>query len=249
MRNYWILSAFLGLALGCNTVDSSTTDTAGMYADLRAVASGNGSTEVAAWLKLDEGSLDFIGLTGGDTLRAYMIHPVTGAETQATMVEGSFAGATWYTADFDIQDANTSFRVELDRTATSKVSALNSTTSIPTPFTLSTIPANTTSFSRTSATTLDVTWDPFNFTSADQLSYEVDGSCIQKRQESINWQTATSVQIANHFLQSLSGQETNSCEITVTITLTRNGSVDPAFGKGGEFLGSQAREIKLTANP
>src|SRR4051812_41614430 len=65
------LSLFAFLLVGCTTVESDNILTSGMYADLSARATGDGTTSVSATLFLGNPiNLDFVDLTGGDQLRA-----------------------------------------------------------------------------------------------------------------------------------------------------------------------------------
>ncbi|MBI5510755.1 MAG: hypothetical protein HY903_18500 [Deltaproteobacteria bacterium] len=249
MRNLLLVSSSLVILTACSSVESNVVDTAGMYANFAAVAGGTGTTEVMAELLLGENSLDFVKLEGGDMLRAYMIHPVTFAETEVMMSEYLFGGATWYKASFATQETNTGFRINFDRSASGKVSAPASSTTLPVPFVLSTSPTTTT-FSRSGTTAFNVYWDPYAFVTGDLLSYEVSGSCIQTSRGGINWQNGIdTLQLAQSFLLAAQGQETNTCNVTVKISLSRNGTVDRAFGKTGVFPGVQERTLSLSCTP
>jgi len=239
----------LGLMVGCSSTDSNVVDTAGVFAELEVNASGDGQSEVVATLHVGSaGSTNFLKLAGGDALRAFMIHATTGGETQATMDEHAFGGATWYNTTFSTQEADTGFRVEFDRGGTGKKSALSSTATLPTPFVLSS-KSGATTFSRTDTTEFLAIWDPFDFTSGDILTYNITGACIESSRGGIDWATDDSLQLAKGFLISQTGRDQDSCSINVELTLAREGTVDSAYGEGGTYTAKQTRTLSLTADP
>ena len=233
----------VGFSVGCTSVDSSAVDTSGIYADLSVDATGDGTSTV--WAFFHEGdatSTVFLALSGGDAAHAYM--EVLATEFDKDMIETSLFGATGYSADFDNASGEVSFRVKLDRSATGKVSAPSSVVTLPAPFSI-VAPASNTSFSRTTGT-ITIDWNPYN--SGELMSYEITGSCIQDQAAGISSDTGH-LQIGPNDILSLSGHESESCDIIVTIDRYRNGTVDPAYGHGGVFKATQERQINLHVTP
>jgi hypothetical protein len=248
----------IAMITGCSSVDSNNIDTAGLYADFQAVASGDNNTEVTAWIKQEPASLTFVALTGGDKLTAYMMETFATTETAKNMQEGTLGGATWYSAIFSQQAEDTQFRIGLDRAGTGKVSAPDNATTLPAPFTLDTLVGtaqtvsnSTTSFSRGDTVPIYVRWNPADFVLGDVLTYGVAGGCIHAESGTIDWYTTAtnSLQLAQSWLVSTDPVGNPNCAVTVTMTLTREGTVDSAFGQGGQFRGVQKREKTYTTTP
>jgi hypothetical protein len=241
------------LVAGCTSTDSNLVDTSDIYADFQAIAEGDGSTEVIATLRIGGAtSANYVDLEGGDVLRATRIHPTSGGESTETMTEHQLAGMTWYTATFPTQDEDTGFEIAFTREE--GISAPESSTTIPATFSLhceeSEIESACDTFSRSSDIPFDVVWEPYEFTTGDKLSYEITGSCIKTSPGIIDWGPPNyfaALQLTK-FLDD-SDTPTESCLITVTITLSRTGTVDRAFGEGGQFTGMQVRTLTINSTP
>ncbi len=241
-------SLALGILLGaCNSVDSDAIRTSGIWADFEVEADGDGQSEVTAVLRVGSiTSLDFVRLTGGDELSCTA--STTGYSSTKEMIESSAFGVTAYSSTFDNEVEGLNFKINFDRSATGTDSAPDSSTTLPAPFTLAqptlaNSTASITSFSRGSDT-IWLDWDPFG--ESDAMSYDIDGSCIQSQASGLSSDTGR-LEIPSGSILALSGQETQSCTVTIKIFRTRLGSVDSGFG-GGAFRAVQAREVTLTAN-
>jgi len=246
MRYRGLLMVGVVAAIGCESVDSTNIDTAGIYAELSVTATGDGTSLVDATLLLGQGSANFLDLEGGDKISAWMILPGSDSSMIANMAESHFGGATWYTATFQTQGEDTEFGVNLDRSSSGHVSAPESYVTLPAPFVLSTA-SGAASFSRADTEEFLVQWDPFAFAAGDVMTYEVTGSCIQTSTGGVG--SADSLQLAQGFLLPYTNRESDSCPVTVTLQLTRSGVVDPAYGKGGYFRGIQERSMTLQCLP
>lgn len=249
------------IAVGCSSTESTFIDTAGMYANFEVEAVGDGTTDVRASLRQNGvHSTTFVDLEGGDLLRAVSVNPSTSVENEKIMAENQIFGATWYTANFPIDDKDTEFRIRYERAE--KVSALNSVASIPVPLEplkWTTDPNAATPpddgpdpFSRSSTTPYYIVWEPFDapfFELGDELSYQVTGTCIQTYQGNIDWEGGADVLQLTRQLTDADPPNNGTCDITVTITLARtNGTVDGAFA-GGIYIAKQTRTLILTAQP
>lgn len=146
---------------------SSTIETNEMTARFIARADGTGATELFAEL-LIPGDLipENVNVSGGDRLIAKRIDPNTLEEREKLMIEHSDFD-TNYGAGFRIDDKQTGFEIAFDRSASGRVSANDSSVTLPSPFALDWVsdPVAMTpapqSFSRSSATPYFVVWDPF----------------------------------------------------------------------------------------
>lgn len=247
MRLFLVSTALmlLGSSVACTSVDSEFYSTSGIYAALSAKADGSDSTIVSATFNEGGPGLTFLELTGGDEVNAHMS---SGAESaDKPMQKKGGLGVTYYEAEFYIDSAGSSFRIDLDCSATGNASAPNSTATLPEPFDLTTSPASLTTFSRANDD-----WSLFWTTQigSDPQGYEIEGDCVQS-------QSAGMVADYDAFdfgpsyvsILPLSGQENVTCDVTFRIYRTRAGSVDPAFGKGGVYEGTQVRELVIQSTP
>lgn len=221
---------------GCNSVDSDNILTSGMYADIRATSDGTGVTIVRATLYLEgPGSLDFIELEGGDVLTAY----APDGDSQI-MRESQFLGITNYSADFDIDDGGSEFIVELSRTV--DVGAPDSRAYLPEQFDI--LPPAETTYSRAEDDII-IDWDPFD--SPDDVDLEISGTCIETELIAIDGDPGTYTIPAGTLIK-LEGQMVeDACDITVTVTKSTPGDLDPNYGFGGEIYGHQVRTLGLSS--
>lgn len=216
----------------CETVDSSGVKTSGLYADLEAEATGDGRTRLKASLKLGQGSLTFLELAEGDTLIA------SSGGTDRTMSRTSLFGATWYQADFSGDAADTAFNIALQRTA--DTSAPSSTVTLPPPFTVA---AASTEASR-SGGLLRVTWQPTGTGNGPRLS--ASGSCIESLSEIALDDTGV---VDLPPFRARQDENNTTCPVTITLERRREGSVDPAYGKGGAFVAKVSRKLTVSSTP
>lgn len=75
---------------------------------------------------------------------------------------------------------------------------------------------------------------------ADDLDYRVEGDCIFSRSGEV-----TNGRIPASAIRTTSRGEDDNCQVTVTLTSTAQGSVDPNFGKGGKFVAIQERKVSF----
>lgn len=234
MRTMKLLaSTLIVLACGCGTTDSSSLLTKGMSAEISAATHGDGTTLVSA--SLYDGypeQLIFVDLAPGDQLVA------TAGGTSMTLDKTQLLTLIAYTATFQTGNEGDEFKVDFQRTVDG--GAPNSTVTLPAPFTLGTAP---TSASR--AQDLTLTWSPSG--STDQMAWEANGDCIQTTSGSIPADTGTFTIPANTFV--LPQGAAQQCQVSLTVLRKRAGSLDPAFGKGGDIIGEQERTAMFTSTP
>jgi hypothetical protein len=240
---------------------STEVRTAWMTVSFSARSKGTSGTDIRADFSAPSEGLFYAGvnLNGGDRLIAKRIRPVSLEERTRGMFEhDQFFFCCTYGVGFPGDDKDTVFEIALDRSATEEVSANDSSVSLPAPFELDWVvdPVAMTEapepFSRSSPTPYFVTWDPFDapdFEPGDALRYEVTGSCIKTLQGVLDWQGGEDVLQLTEVLEDRDPPDDGkSCTIRVELTLSRTGTIDPAFA-GGSFVGEQVRVLKLKSTP
>jgi len=237
------LALLLAAGTGCTSSQSKDIATDALYASMSVTADGSGQSVATAALQVGgPTSTDFLDLSPGDTLVA----TEDGTDPQ-TMTREDLLGAVFYQSTFGIDSAGTLFQIAFDRTATSSmpnpVSAPDSHVSMPAPFDM-TVVSSAGSFSRASDP-IDITWTGSG--QSDPMSYQVYGSCINTTGQNIS--DTGSVAIPAGTIQAQNGQGADNCQITITLSRSRSGTVDPAYGKGGAITASQSRTVQVLSTP
>ena len=232
-----LLSALLVLTLGaCSNVASTNIKTAGIEAHLVVAADGTGKTKATAALNVDTSAVDFVKLSDGDSLVAK-----TGSQSQ-TLTESELLGAVSYAATFDGADAEgTAYTVSLNRAT--ETSAPSSTVTLPAPFSI-TAPAPAASFSRANDD-LAVTYASAG--THDSMSWSITGDCILNQSKVLDADTG-SFTVAKASIKTPSSTTTENCQVTLTVSRTQVGTLDPAY-QGGSILGVQTRTLTFTSTP
>jgi hypothetical protein len=232
-----VLVATVALLAGCSQVDSSAVRTSGMYADLSIESDGSGGSLARASLKVGgDSSNTYINLTSGDSLVTRV------GTTNYPMVRQEALGVVWYQAIPPVDTANTVFRISLLRQDDAGAPA--SDVALPAPFSI-TAPAPGTAFSRTSQPIV-VTWNGSG--APDALTWQVTGDCIVSQFGNQVSDTGT-LTIPAGALQPRANQGATSCTAQIRFYRTRAGSVDPAYGEGGELRARQTRFISILSTP
>ncbi len=236
MKNRIQCVALVGLAIavvGCSDVQSESLLTSGMSAHITASASGDGNTTVSAVLRAG-GALSnvYVELTGDDALTAQR------GEEEKPLVRQSLGAFHEYTTDFTGDEPGVDHVVSLVRSVDD--GAPSSVMALPDAFEISG-PAE---FSR--AADLTFTWTPAE--SADAMSVYVDGTCIFGYGETIIGDPGTWT-IPAGTIDALEDDPDASCNVTVKVSRTRAGQLDPGFGEGGVAEGVQRREFGVTSAP
>jgi hypothetical protein len=222
---------------GCSQVDSDAVRTSGIYADLSIEADGSGGSLTRASLKVGgNNSNTFINLSSGDSLVTRV------GSTSYPMVRQEALGVVWYQAVPPVDTANTAFRVSFLRN--DDVSAPNSDVTLPAPFTI-TAPAPGSVFSRTSQAVV-ITWSGSG--AADPLTWQVTGDCIVSQYGNQVSDVGT-LTIPAGAIQPRANQGATNCTAQIRFHRTRAGSVDPAYGEGGELHARQTRFISILSTP
>lgn len=241
-----------------NVVESPGFPTDHMHAVFRARSTEAGETRVTSELRiLSTGpiiSYSIVDLDGGDQLIAAGVDPGTLEETERVLTAGAFGPPnTIYGARFGGGDKDQPFEIVFDRSATGQASAGPTSTTLPSPFELDWVedPVAMTPaprpFSRSSATSYYVVWDPFDapdFEPGDELLFVVTGKCIAPYWGVLDWEGGEDTLELTGVLQGVSNANGGRCKVRVEITLRRTGIADVAY-EGGSFYGEQVRVLEL----
>jgi hypothetical protein len=233
--------SFALASAACTDLKSADLRTAGMSAYMTVQADGSGQTQVSTKLYVDNNSTDYVTLSSGDSLVASV------AGHSETMTESNILGIVSYAASFSGQDGSgAAYTVALHRGAMD-VSAPNSTCSLPMAYTIG-APATGSTFSRANDA-MTVNYGPGS--SGDAVNYSLSGSCIMGSGNVGVSGDPGSFTLARGSILAVPNQppSQSSCEVTLTITRTRAGTVDPAYGSGGQMNCVQTRSATFTSTP
>jgi hypothetical protein len=228
------LWATLMLALGAvacsEDVDSTDVKTSGVYAEMSVVATGNGQSKLTVDLRVGGVSSNtHLDVKGTDSLTA-----TDGTTTKTLSQSGNV-----YTATFDVEAAGTQFTVNFNRP--DDKSAPNSSVTLPAPFAVAGLVANST-VSRAQGFT--ATWTA----STDPMRWTLDGDCIFPDSDSMS-ADAGQIAITPSNFDVTSGNEQTTCPAKFCLERTRTGTIDPAFGEGGVITATQQRCVNFSSAP
>lgn len=232
----FLMTAALIASAGCSSVKSEDVYTDALYANLTAISDGDGTRAEAVLRVGGAASTTYVQLTGGDTIT------VTGGAESSEMTETNLGNLYGYVADLAVQDEDTEFLFDLERTLDD--GAPNSTCTLPAPLEILS-PADGDSTSR-GAASLTVTWDPSG--ENDDLLVSVSGDCFSNVEESVAGDPGTYT-FEPGTLESFEGSEDETCSGTVTVLRKRAGTLDPGYGEGGEIYCGQQRTVDITVAP
>jgi hypothetical protein len=121
---------------------------------------------------------------------------------------------------------------------------------MPQPFSI-TAPTGTPEFSR-SEDDIVITWEPSGSTDQMRIWVDdtIDGSrnCVRAHTQTLAGDTG-SYTIAAGTIKGRENREDETCATTITVIRRRNGSLDPAYGEGGEAFARHYRTVQITSTP
>ena len=224
------------LASGCAKTDSSDLLTSGIYAAIVAEANGDGTTDVQATLYVGNPiNFNFVELTGDDVLVASF-----GAQ-EKEMTEAQLLNVVSHHASFNSDNEGDQFQVSLDRSVDR--GAPNSFAVLPPKFTLD--PLASTTASR--AANLTLRWSPIDANS--QIRWQVEGDCIELEAQTETSDEGTVTIEANRLRKRMGEGVPDECQMTIEVTRSKAGQLDPGYGKGGVIEGTQVRTLIVTTTP
>jgi hypothetical protein len=222
----------------CTKVESSSIKTSGMSAALEVSANGDGTAVASAQLFVDDSLTDRVDLSSGDTLVAS-----SGIASQ-TMQRSNVLNVVSYQATFQgLDTGGATFTIALRRA--SDTSAPNSTCTMPAPFAIS-APAGSTSSSR--GADLAVAYGPGG--TGDSMTWQATGDCIKSTGTQYLTGDPGAFTIAKGTLVPVDAQHASmSCPVSIVVYRTRKGTLDPAYGHGGNIFAQQTRSVAFTSTP
>jgi len=233
MRKLLGVAVLLAVQVACADVDSQDILTNAMYANLSITADGSGDSEAVAALRVGgANSTTYVELSDGDTLTAQ-----AGDGEPDVMTEAELFEYHAYHAVLPTDDPALDYTISFVRTVDE--GALGSILHLPDPFEMDEV-------SDEIPRSQDV---PLNWTPADaglDMTVVTSGTCVEAYSGEV---PPADGAFDIPALVPLEGEETNSCEVTVTLRLIEEGSLDPHFGEGGQALGYQVRSVNFLSTP
>ncbi|MBI5497934.1 MAG: hypothetical protein HY904_23225 [Deltaproteobacteria bacterium] len=236
-----VLAGLFALSLGsaCTTEVSDDIATRDMDAKIVVTHKGGATADVSVTLRKADTAATFIDLANSDKLEA-----THSAETHE-LTRTSLLGFITYATTFSAQPADAAaFVVSFTRTG-SFPSAPSSSAELPVPFTLGAINDHGAQGLSRAAEDLVLTWT--SDISADTLELLVAGTCFDNYTRTLDPQTLGTT-VTRGTLRKASGDQTETCDATVTLTRSRPGTLDPAFG-GGSVRAEQVRAATFKSAP
>ncbi|MCB9758223.1 MAG: hypothetical protein H6741_13895 [Alphaproteobacteria bacterium] len=235
-RHTLAAALILPTLVACESVESESVLTSGVYADLHAVSNGDATRATATLRTGGATSNTFLQLTGDDNLSV----SVDGGEAEK-MNEQNLGDIYSYTADFDAVNAGAEYVFAFNRLVDE--GAPSSVAVLPEPFSV-TEPAEDAVISR-GAEAITVSWDGGT---DDAMLVKVSADCIYDHEVVVEGDPGTIV-IEAGTLESPDGSADQACDATVTVSRRRTGSLDAGYGEGGLIYGAQDRGVKIRIDP
>ncbi len=234
---YLGLAVFVTLAaIACGeTVDSSSVDTDGVYAEFSATGTGDNTTDIQAGLKTGgPNSNTFLELNDGDELNFF----VNDDEYEPNL--SNIGGGAHYLRTIDGNGGGTNIRIAFSREE--KQSARDSEVELPNPFVIES-PSSGESFSRENDS---VEIQLSNSQSGPEMVARLQGDCLDESvTETFSGDTVT---ISASAIASDEEDPDAECTVDIEVDRTREGTVDNEFS-GGEFEGVQRRTASFESVP
>ncbi len=233
-RNALASLCLIGLStLGCSkeTTSSSNIKTGGIAALIDVYADTDTTATVHVELRVGGSSSNtYVDLEGSDTLTA----TVAGKTKTLGVVDTGI-----YEANFSGVEGGTEFQVTLDRP--DDETAMDNSGTLPDPFTLD---DPTPDLSRMTDD-LEVTWAPAE--TGDPMRLDFDGDCIFPYGHAAS--DTGSYVVDKATLDSTGGDKPKTCDVTVDVQRSREGTADSLFDPESWFKLHQRRSASFTSNP
>jgi len=234
--SYVALGGSVCALVACTKVNSADLKTHGMSQQVSVTATGNGKSHVDAALFVDNNVTDRVKLSAGDTLS------VKAGDQSASLQEQNVLSVLSYVADVNIDAPDTSFVISFTRA--NDTSAPNTNVTMPQGFTI-TAPAGTPS---RASDDVVITYAPSG--TSDKMTWAATGGdCGVPITENAIAGDPGTITIPKGSLKPDANHTTANCSITIEIRRTRTGSIDPAFGYGGNVYARQTRTTNISSAP
>jgi hypothetical protein len=227
--------ALLALPGCAESVESENVFTDGVYAELRASATANGTLMRAILVVGGSDSNTYLELTGGDSLSV-----TAGAETKELRAQ-RLGDRYHYTSNLAVVEEDTEVVFRFERSIDD--GAPDSRCTMPRPTRID-APVEGDTFSRVQDAVV-ITWDTSG--SNQPIELEVTGDCFTTLYQSFEDDPGSHT-IEAETLASIEDPAT-ACQATVTLSRTTSGSLDPGFGEGGSVVCIQSRSTTFRSEP
>ncbi|HMF43936.1 MAG TPA: hypothetical protein VKQ32_24855 [Polyangia bacterium] len=221
--------AAAALAAGCTATSSKDLRTGQISAGIRVTATSASAATVHVAMSPGNGvdPLNPVKLEGGDALYA---------EASGLRWKLGAVGSD-YEASLPTGAAETQVQVILDRPNPNEADAPDSIGALPPPFELS--PLSIVDMPRSQPES--VSWSPSG--TADRMLLAFQGSCVEDVSFAIDGDPGT-------YGFALEGEfSPSSCTVTMTLTRSRAGVVDPNLNPGSSFVLEQVRTAAFHSSP
>lgn len=217
-------------------VGSSAIRTKGIYANFEAVATGDGSTDFTAELRVGGDDGTFVELDGEDTLTASF------DEDSKQMTKNSANTRHRYSAGFGEETGGALLNISFNR-GSEDDDATDSVALLPEPYALTFVDIDEDD-SVQRGNDIAIEWsneDP------GDMYWSIEGSCIWT--ESGTTSDDKEFTISAEKIRVQSTDEGEDCDVTVTLERINAGDTDPKFEEGGSFEAIQRRAIQFVSTP
>jgi hypothetical protein len=217
--------------VACTQVNSADLKTAGMSAQMSVTADGSGKSQVVAALFVDNNVTDRVSLNTGDGLS------VSGGGQSALLQRDNTLSILTYDATLAVDAAGTTFTIAFTRA--NDTSAPNSACTLPDAFS----PTGPSGAKSRANDDIVITWMPS--AAKDPMTWIASGSCLDAQSSQGIAGDPGTLTIPKGKLAS--AMQTSTCDVTISITRTRAGTLDKAYGYGGSINAAQARSVKFSS--
>lgn len=243
LRFCYSLALAIPALVACTNIDSDDLDTDAMEPTIqvRSTEGADGSS-VTVVLHVGDSPTTFVELQGDDTLTA-------SAGEQTVTLEGSeLLGVVQYNGDLDTKTPGDVVTIAFTRTEEGKASAPDSNVALTEGLAL-TAPAGGATSSR--AADLQIAWD--SAASEDQVRVGWSGGCVVDGSRDVTAGQSTLTLEAGSIEKREQGENEeepvpDNCDVTLTVSRSRSGTIDPAFG-GGSITHTYTDSVTFASQP
>lgn len=231
------------LLVACTNIDSDDLDTDAMNPAITVRSTeGDAGSSVSVVLHVGDSPTTFVELQGDDTLTA------SAGEQTVTLEDHELLGLVTYTGDLDTKTAGDLVTVAFTRTEEGKASAPDSHVTLTEPLAL-TAPAGGATSSR--AADLEIAWTSED--SDDQVRVSWSGGCVVDGSRDVTADAATLTLEGGSIVKREQGENEeepvpDDCDVTLTVSRSRDGEVDAAFG-GGSIRHTFSDSVTFRSEP
>lgn len=229
-------AAALAATTGC-TVPAKSGDlgTEALAADYDVACDGNASVLTATFTDPSSALITYVTLEVGDEVS------VSSGDSTEVLSELDLSPLISYVGALPLAEADTPFVFALTRELDG--GAPDSEVTLPPPYEINGVNPSVDYSRGTNA--LSVAWS--GDSAGDPMSLTVTGACIEDYIVDLEDESG-SAGIDAGALVSRTGSEAETCDLTVTLSRTREGTLDSTFA-GGSILARQDRSVTVSAAP